>query len=471
MRKPRLKTRITLAVTLLVAAIMGVLALLADRYLQARVQGLVADQLNTLATVVASELERNISSASQAVSRLAEDVPAPLLRNPEAAARFLRGRYGFYPQFDDGLVLLDPEGRVVAETPYDTGRTGTVFTRPDLSGTGFDQRRPAISDPFFTPRTGDRAVVLFTAPIAGADGKAAGVLGGGVEIDADTFLAPLTNIRIGRHGRLWIVGSATSLVFSEGHAAQPVQGVPQELRPLVQRAASEGSASGEIGKGGGVAAAVRLKRTGWTLVALYPSDEAYAAAGRQAHLATLAVFPALLVLCVLAVRLVIEWVTAPLERFTRHVQAVSREGLHTLPFRVEGVEEIETMAAAFDHLVEELAGQREKLQEQLEFLQTLIDAIPSPVFYKGIDGRYLGFNCAFSAFIGMSKEEGVGKTVFDCFPPDLARIYDKADAELFAKGGVQVYEGPVRPAAGGAREVVFYKATFAAADGSTAGLI
>ncbi|HYS43872.1 MAG TPA: PAS domain S-box protein, partial [Geobacteraceae bacterium] len=111
------------------------------------------------------------------------------------------------------------------------------------------------------------------------------------------------------------------------------------------------------------------------------------------------------------------------------------------------------------------------LQNQLGFLQTLIDTIPSPIFYKDRGGRYLGCNLAFGIYLGLEREQLIGKTAYDLAPPDLADRYNEMDEELFANPGVQVYESSVVYADGNRHDVIFNKATFTAKDGLVAGLV
>jgi PAS domain S-box-containing protein len=109
-----------------------------------------------------------------------------------------------------------------------------------------------------------------------------------------------------------------------------------------------------------------------------------------------------------------------------------------------------------------------------DFLQKLLDSMPIPIFYKDARGFYLGGNQAFGDFLGRGKEDIVGKTVHDIFPLDLAEVYEKADQELFRRGGIQTYESPVIHADGTRHDVIFYKAsltTFLNRDGSLGGLI
>jgi PAS domain S-box-containing protein len=105
------------------------------------------------------------------------------------------------------------------------------------------------------------------------------------------------------------------------------------------------------------------------------------------------------------------------------------------------------------------------------FLQTLIDTIPSPIFYKDSSGVYLGCNQAFAAYLGLSRQEIVGKGVFDVAPPELAARYHEMDQALFRQPGVQVYEASVMFADGSVHEVCFNKATFTNGDGSLGGIV
>ncbi len=111
------------------------------------------------------------------------------------------------------------------------------------------------------------------------------------------------------------------------------------------------------------------------------------------------------------------------------------------------------------------------LQESTVFLDTLLQAIPVPVFYKDIEGRYTGCNRAFEAFYGTARAELLGKTVFDIAPRELAELYQAEDLELFRDGGVQVYDAKMRGAHGVLHDVVFHKAALLDAAGKVVGAI
>ncbi|HSD59039.1 MAG TPA: PAS domain S-box protein, partial [Methanotrichaceae archaeon] len=111
------------------------------------------------------------------------------------------------------------------------------------------------------------------------------------------------------------------------------------------------------------------------------------------------------------------------------------------------------------------------LREQLNFLQQLIDSIPSPIFYKDIRGVYLGCNMAFETLTGFAKDKIVGHTVYELYPKDLADIYYEADNKLFWNPGAQVYEAAIAHADGSRRDIMVSKATYFDTEGRLAGLV
>lgn len=105
------------------------------------------------------------------------------------------------------------------------------------------------------------------------------------------------------------------------------------------------------------------------------------------------------------------------------------------------------------------------------FLQILIDSIPTPIFYKNKEGKYIGCNKAFESFLGLQKREIVGKTVYDIAPKELADHYHEADKALLRSIGKQIYESRIKHSNGSVRDVIFHKAVFFNGKGELAGLI
>ncbi len=111
------------------------------------------------------------------------------------------------------------------------------------------------------------------------------------------------------------------------------------------------------------------------------------------------------------------------------------------------------------------------IHRQVSFLETLLAAIPGPVFYKNTEHVYLGCNEAFCRFVGLTKDRIVGKSVYDVAPHEFADKYWQMDEELFRNQGTQMYETAFQSPDGTLRDVMFHKAAFTDHEGKLAGII
>ncbi len=127
-------------------------------------------------------------------------------------------------------------------------------------------------------------------------------------------------------------------------------------------------------------------------------------------------------------------------------------------------------------LAEDALRASERAQRsQAELLQTLLNTIPNPVFYKDSEGRFLGCNEEFAnKIIGLPASEIMGKRLMELaydLPPELGELYHQADLDLIANPGEQQFENEVRCADGKQRHFYFSRATFHVSKGPAAGII
>ncbi|MGD0152860.1 MAG: HD domain-containing phosphohydrolase [Thermacetogeniaceae bacterium] len=113
----------------------------------------------------------------------------------------------------------------------------------------------------------------------------------------------------------------------------------------------------------------------------------------------------------------------------------------------------------------------ERSREQLHFLQTLIDTMPAPIFFKNAKGIYQGCNNAFADIVGMNKNDVIGKNVYEVNPKELADIYYQMDNNLLTNHGAQIYELQIYFADGTKHNVIFHKAAYEDIAGSLGGLV
>ena len=100
------------------------------------------------------------------------------------------------------------------------------------------------------------------------------------------------------------------------------------------------------------------------------------------------------------------------------------------------------------------------LNEQFQLLQHLIDTIPNPVCYKDNHGRYIGCNRAFEDFLGLSREQIIGKdsTELDEFEP-VVIFRERLDQEC-RDSCHENYEARIQHRNGKIQNIFINKATF-----------
>ena len=101
----------------------------------------------------------------------------------------------------------------------------------------------------------------------------------------------------------------------------------------------------------------------------------------------------------------------------------------------------------------------EKLRAYLNLLDTLINTIPNPIYFKDDHGIYRGCNKAFAKrILGISRADIIGRRsqdLTDQIPSELAAIYQHNERKMLLKGGVQNFEADVPCGSGIRREFLF----------------
>ncbi|PRR83717.1 GGDEF domain-containing response regulator [Clostridium vincentii] len=106
-----------------------------------------------------------------------------------------------------------------------------------------------------------------------------------------------------------------------------------------------------------------------------------------------------------------------------------------------------------------------------EFIKTIIDLMPVPLFYKDKKRIFLGCNRAFEDIVGKSKEEIIGKTTKDIFEKEKNKKFTYMDKQLFDNPGTQMYEYEYEGSNDEKKYVILNKTTYKNSLGEVDGII
>jgi len=109
--------------------------------------------------------------------------------------------------------------------------------------------------------------------------------------------------------------------------------------------------------------------------------------------------------------------------------------------------------------------------EDPEIHQKIIDALPIPIFYRDTKGIYQMCNAAHEKFTGKTKDQIVGKTIYEVHVKEMADKYAHQDNELINNPDVQVYDTKVRHGDGTSHNVILNKAVIRDKDNKIVGIV
>ncbi len=113
------------------------------------------------------------------------------------------------------------------------------------------------------------------------------------------------------------------------------------------------------------------------------------------------------------------------------------------------------------------------LSEERQRLQTLVDNLPDPIYFKDRDSRFILCNASQLSLLGVeTMEQAIGKTDCDFFPAHLAVQYRKDEQRIIETGQALINkeESATEPS-GGTRWVLTSKVPLHGPDGSIIGLV
>ncbi|MFN3902670.1 EAL domain-containing protein [Rehaibacterium terrae] len=79
---------------------------------------------------------------------------------------------------------------------------------------------------------------------------------------------------------------------------------------------------------------------------------------------------------------------------------------------------------------------KRRLEEERALLRVVVESLPDPVAIKDADGAYLECNPIFADFVGMKREDIVGRHAGDIFPPEVAARFEEDDRRAIASDSV-----------------------------------
>ncbi|MFO7831259.1 MAG: EAL domain-containing protein [Desulfuromonadaceae bacterium] len=473
-----LKLKMTMPVALLTAFLLILTAWMMFGFFRQELQSTIAREQTALVRTLSGQIDGRIYSVEQHLLSLAHRIDDDIVANPARAQDFLRNNWSSSQHFGAGLAIFDVDGTVMGsskERPFLCPEDCSWRTQLNITlRTGQPRVLPYMPQDFHGASSLDKPLILFTAPIVDSRGKVRGALAGAIELLKRDMLGYLQGFSRGDGSYLTLCNAKHMLkIEDETHFSAALTEQGKELR---RRAADGEEVTSIITRPDGretLSSLSALQHVDWVLGVHEPLEQAYA------PLATLKrdLFLALsgkIVLAALAVWFLMRQLLKPLKRLTRkvveaeHSERSTESRLQSTQNFSSSGDEFVILQNCFDHMLQRVERQRRSLEKQLDQLQSILDAIPNPIFYTDAAGRYMGFNRAFNAKIGRPSHSITNDSRGHALPAEVTQIVKNCATDY---GVTHRSEQNLVFADGQEHPVIFCAASYRQVDNASPGVV
>ncbi|HIJ89755.1 MAG: ATP-binding protein [Desulfobulbaceae bacterium] len=422
-----MKTRLTLAISLLFLCLMGATSFLVLTLFKQQIKGIISTEQFSILSEITGSLDDMLLQAQSQLVAVAPKVTQETLASADMAQQFLDNRTGLQKSFDNHIFLFSPEGKIIAESPFLPNRRGLDLSFRAYIKDTLATSAPVICDPYISSQPHKHPVIMMTAPVFGREGKIIAILAGSIDLMRPNILGKLSEKKIGKTGYLYLTTSDRTMIMHPDKG-RIFKKIPEGKNPLLDRAVAgfEGTAENRSREGVPMLTSVKRSRVNnWLLLANYPQAELFAPITRAGQI----LLAGMLVITLAAfavIRHFSQYLTKPLLAFTQHVAELENKQGEARLFRTTAQDESGTLAQAFNTMLKKLDRQQDELRQSEELYRTVTEFATDFIFWRSPDKKmiFVSQNCA--QLTGYSEDE------FLADPGLLDQIFHPEDRQRWA---------------------------------------
>jgi len=425
-----LRTKTLLLLAIIITLALGTTGYFYLRFLQHSLKNSILSGVEAVAATTSQDIARFLDDSLRDAQAAALALPLPALENNDIAT--LEKRLGklakIFPKFENGMFLLDKNGRIWVDYPPFPDVRGVDVSFREYFQRTMKEGRGIIGVPYVSKRTG-QPVLTFTALLRDSAHRVLGMLGCSVQISSPSALEGISKIKIGKSGYVYVFNKSGQIILHPNDE-RVLKRNPPGVNPLFDAALKGYEGTGETTNSQGVPMLISLRRvpgTDWIIAAQQPQKEAYTplTAARQNILTgiLLAVIASLGV-GVIAVRRI----TQPLARLRQGVLLLENaeyEGSSKIKQELADIrsnDEIGALARAFKDISRKLQDTLSSLRRASNDWERTFNTVPDLIAIIDAQDNIVKINQAMAEKLGVSVQEAVGLKFQTLFQDLVPRI-------------------------------------------------
>ena len=402
----RTKTTLLLSVVILASLISACLLLL--RYEEQALKRTIFEGVDGQADIAAHGIESFIDEGRRESKIISRTLPVSALvrgdvRELESS---LKQMWDTFPEFQDGVFIVDREGKFLADYPSHPELRGESLTSLEYFQRTIREGRGVVSTPYRSRRTG-LPVLTFTAPIVDTKGVTIGVLACSVNLLSHEALGGYRKEKFGDTGYLYVFDRSRLLVLHP-EDDRLLTHVEAGRNRVLEAALKGFEGHGETVNSQGVPmllAVHQVPNVDWTVAVQVPQKEAYAPIAKARRL-VVGILAIAILLSIALGAFAIRHITQPLQQLEGAASQIGTglddmesSALYELPASVletlksiRSKDEIGLLASSFLLLATKLSVTLGSLQQSVDDWHRTFNSVHEAVFTLDEEGRIVRMN-------------------------------------------------------------------------------
>ncbi len=430
-----LHTRITLWAFIAFLILTGSLSYLELRFFESKSREADLQHLSALASATANTIDLQIGHLQDVIVAVAGRLPPGSFSEPEITQQFLDSQFLLHEHFNNGLALIDQDGKVVAESPRLKGQRGKDLSSQVFFERAKNARKPFVSNPYLSDG-GTTSSIVMLCPIFDENGHFQGAIGASFKLSSENFLSGLVNPKIGNKGYMYIVDGEGNYILRPQRQSLGLQASGEKNALLRELSNNEFEGADEIIDENGVATLTGFTKTrhaNWIVGANLPRSELsdlFNASQPNIYISiAVGSFGFVVLVWVLLRR-----ETAPLHTLVDHMRA-----LHALPpgkrhIALPARNEVAVLVTAFNEMLDRLDTSGKELQESEASFRAAFEQAAIGMAIRTKHGEWIDVNQCICEMLGYSRDEMIGMDPLSITHPDDIEVTSQAFDDFWNTG-------------------------------------
>jgi PAS domain S-box-containing protein len=438
-----LRNKASLLIGIIIALSIGISGIFYLRFLENSLRNSIFKGLESINQTSSKVISRFLGDTLREAKAIATTLPETALAEKHTAVieEKLKSLLDIFPKFENGLFILDQNGKLWVDYPRHPSVRGKSFAYRQYFKMTMQEHRGIIGSPYRSARTG-KPVLTFTALLKNSQGRLLGLLGCSVQLTSPNALEGIRLTRIGESGYIYVYDTTRLMILHPKDKRVLERDVPPGANKLFDAAIDGFEGVGETVNSRGIPMLLSLKRipgTDWILGAQQPQREALAPIRNARKTIIYCIFAAVLIAVIIGA-LAIRGVTQPLQRlreavmlfdvedYTTKNSGVDKTELYKKIESINGEGEIADLAKTFKEILERLDRTVVSLKGSARDWERTFDSVSEAIFLLDRNNIIIRLNQSAAEQLNVDYSGAIGRQFEDLV--EKADIYSEFYSDL-----------------------------------------